>query len=42
MIMDELIMSDSGSDEDIAALTAEDRGSTESVRKVSGLSEHIT
>ncbi|XDV41151.1 hypothetical protein PO909_010066 [Leuciscus waleckii] len=33
MIMDELIMSDSGSDEDIAALTAEDRGSTESVRK---------
>lgn len=34
MIMDELIMSDSGSDEDIAALTAEDRGSTESVRKV--------
>ncbi|XP_056122427.1 rhophilin-1 [Rhinichthys klamathensis goyatoka] len=33
MNMDELMMSDSGSDEDIAALTAEDRGSTESVRK---------
>ncbi|KAK7151281.1 hypothetical protein R3I93_012274 [Phoxinus phoxinus] len=33
MNIDELMMSDSGSDEDIAALTAEDRGSTESVRK---------
>lgn len=33
MNIDELMMSDSGSDEDIVALTAEDRGSTESVRK---------
>jgi len=32
--IDELTMSDSGSEEDIATLTAEDRGSTESVRKV--------